>query len=77
MKITDDLHGFLWSDSRANNANTYLVHGKKNILIDPGHGHLFEHVSSRLEALALKPGDMDLIVKANFENVENMWFGYL
>ena len=62
MRITDDLDGFLWSDSRANNANTYLIHGKKNILIDPGHEHLFEHVSGRIERLALEPGDMDLIV---------------
>jgi len=62
MKITDYLHGFLWSDPRENNANTYLIHGDKNILIDPGHVHLFEHVSGRLEDLALKAGDMNLIV---------------
>jgi hydroxyacylglutathione hydrolase len=44
MKITDDLHAFLWNDPSTNNANTYLITGPKKILIDPGHAHLFEIV---------------------------------
>jgi hydroxyacylglutathione hydrolase len=62
MRITDDVHGFFWSDYRANNANTYLVKGKHNILIDPGHYHLFDHVATELQRLSLEPADIDLVL---------------
>jgi hydroxyacylglutathione hydrolase len=62
MKITDCLHGFIWSDYRANNANTYLINGKSKILIDPGHEHLFDHVAGGLESLSMRPEDLDLVI---------------
>jgi glyoxylase-like metal-dependent hydrolase (beta-lactamase superfamily II) len=62
MKITDDLHGFLWTDYRSNNANAYLINGRKKILIDPGHAHLFGHVTEQLAGLSLRPDDLDLVV---------------
>jgi len=62
MKITDHLHGFLWTDYRANNSNTYLINGHKKILIDPGHAHLFGHVTDQLAGLSLRPEDLDLVV---------------
>ena len=40
MKISDQLHAFIWSDYRANSANPYLILGKIKILIDPGHERL-------------------------------------
>jgi hydroxyacylglutathione hydrolase len=62
MKITDHLHGFLWTDHRANNSNTYLINDSKKILIDPGHAHLFGHVTDQLAGLSLRPDDLDLVV---------------
>jgi hydroxyacylglutathione hydrolase len=62
MKITDQLHGFMWTDYRANNSNTYLIEGRKKILIDPGHAHLFRQVTDQLAGLSLRPHDLDLIV---------------
>ena len=62
MKITDNLHGFPWTDYRSNNSNAYFINGRKNILIDPGHAHLFGHVTDQLAGLSLRPDDLDLVV---------------
>ncbi len=62
MKIIDDLHAFLWTDPSTNNANTYLVKGSKNILVDPGHAHLFGVVRSELDRLNLSVSDIDLVI---------------
>jgi hydroxyacylglutathione hydrolase len=62
MKIMDHLHGFLWTDHRANNSNTFLINDRKKILIDPGHAHLFGAVVDQLAGLSLRPDDLDLIV---------------
>jgi len=62
MKILDNLHGFFWLDPAANNCNTYLIRGTRNILIDPGHGHLFGHVKDNLERLSLSLTDIHLVI---------------
>jgi glyoxylase-like metal-dependent hydrolase (beta-lactamase superfamily II) len=62
MKITDDLHAFLWTDPSTNNANTYLIDGQKRILIDPGHAHLFGVVKEQLHEMNLSPSDLDLVI---------------
>ncbi|MBW2352402.1 MAG: MBL fold metallo-hydrolase [Deltaproteobacteria bacterium] len=62
MKVLDELHFFPWNSMTANNCNTYLIQGEKNILIDPGHYHLFDHVRDQLAALSLSPQDMDLVI---------------
>jgi len=62
MKILDDLHAFLWFNPGANNCNSFLIHGSKKILVDPGHASLFGHVRDNLEGLSLGPGDMDLVI---------------
>jgi len=40
MKITDNLHAFVWESMAANNCNTYLIDGPTRVLIDPGHSRL-------------------------------------
>lgn len=72
MKITEGLHAFIWQDPRANNANTYLIKGSKNILIDPGHLHLFDHVRSGLARLGLGTDQIDvvLITHAHIDHME-------
>lgn len=62
MKITDDLHAFLWTDPSTNNSNTYLISGRKRILIDPGHAHLFGSVREQLQTLDLSPSDIELVI---------------
>jgi glyoxylase-like metal-dependent hydrolase (beta-lactamase superfamily II) len=62
MKIAENLFAFLWQDAGSNNANTFLIRGAKNILIDPGHFHLFGYVRERLSELSLAVEDVDLIV---------------
>lgn len=62
MKISNELYGFPWTDFRANNCNTYLIIGEKKILIDPGHYHLIDHVTTQLRGLSLQPDDIDLVI---------------
>ena len=62
MRVMDDLYAFFWMDPTENNSNTYLITGKRNILIDPGHYHLFSHVREELERLSLSIQDIDVII---------------
>jgi hydroxyacylglutathione hydrolase len=62
MKVVDDLHAFIWQNPAANNCNTYLIRGDKNILIDPGHYQFFSHVQAGLLDLNLSPDMIDLVV---------------
>ncbi len=62
MKIFEDLHAFLWLDPSTNNCNTYFIDGRKKILVDPGHKHLFGHVRDSLADLSLTPSNIDLVI---------------
>ena len=62
MKITDRMHGFLWQSFSVNNCNSYLFKGAKNILIDPGHKHLFDHVQVGLNTIGLELDDIDVVL---------------
>lgn len=48
MKLADDLFVYPWTQTSANNCNTYLVGGEVPALIDPGHTRLFAHVQRGL-----------------------------
>ncbi len=62
MKVFEGLHAFLWANPTTNNCNTYLIRGSKNILIDPGHHHLFSHVLDNLALLSMGVEDIDLVI---------------
>lgn len=62
MEIFNDLHAFTWNNSTVNNCNTYLINGDKKILIDPGHFHLFGHVTDNLSSISLSPEDIDIVI---------------
>ncbi len=62
MEIIENLYAFLWNNPTANNCNTYLIDGEKRILIDPGHYHLFRHVTENLYRLSLSLQDIDLVI---------------
>jgi len=61
-KITDGITGFIWTDYRQNNCNTYLIDAGARILVDPGHSHLFDHVEKGLAALGINRRSIDLVV---------------
>ena len=62
MKLTDNLHAFLWQSMTTNNCNAYLIDGPSRVLIDPGHRAVFEHVQRGLEQLDLSVSDLDLVI---------------
>jgi hydroxyacylglutathione hydrolase len=63
MELTPNLHAFLWTSTRANNCNSYLIRSsQKTILIDPGHAAYFDHVQQGLGELGLTTDDIDLVI---------------
>lgn len=77
MKISDGLHGFIWTSMNVNNCNTFLIDGPARVLIDPGHMRLFDHVKTGLRQVGLEPSDLDLIIctHAHPDHVEAIqWF---
>lgn len=62
MEICQNLYGLMWRSLNANNCNTYVITGPKNILIDPGHLQHFQHVESGLKTLNLTTQDIDLVL---------------
>jgi hydroxyacylglutathione hydrolase len=62
MKLTDNLHAFLWQSMTTNNCNAYFIDGPNRVLIDPGHLAQFEHVQQALEQLELSVNDIDLVI---------------
>lgn len=62
MKVLDGLHAFIWRVYTQNNCNTYLLDGGLNILVDPGHLHLFENVLQNLNGVGVPPDRIDLVI---------------
>jgi glyoxylase-like metal-dependent hydrolase (beta-lactamase superfamily II) len=62
MKLSDNLHAFIWQSMTTNNCNAYFIDGPSRILIDPGHRALFEHVQRGLEKMGLGIADIDVII---------------
>lgn len=63
MKLTPNLHAFLWSSTNVNNCNTYLIKTPdKNILIDPGLSPYFDHVARGLKQLEMSIKDIDVVI---------------
>ena len=62
MKITNNLHAFIWESMTDNNCNAYLIDGPTRVLIDPGHSRLFGHVDLGLKQLGLTISDIGLVI---------------
>jgi hydroxyacylglutathione hydrolase len=62
MRVTDNLHAFIWQSMTTNNCNAYLIDGPQRVLIDPGHRNLFEHVQRGLAQLDLTIRDIDVVI---------------
>lgn len=54
MKLADDLFAYPWSQTTANNCNTYVLGGEFTLMIDPGHRVLYDHVAMGLAADKVK-----------------------
>jgi glyoxylase-like metal-dependent hydrolase (beta-lactamase superfamily II) len=77
MELTPNLHAFLWTSTRANNCNTYLLRSaEKTVLIDPGHAAYFDHVRQGLAELGLAAEDVDLVIgtHAHPDHIEALRF---
>ena len=74
MKITENLHAFIWQSMTQNNCNTYLIDGPTKILIDPGHLNLFGHVREGLNELEIDMDDIGMVIgtHAHPDHVESI-----
>jgi glyoxylase-like metal-dependent hydrolase (beta-lactamase superfamily II) len=50
MQIAEGLYAYPWSQTTANNCNTYLLNGASPVMVDPGHAQLYGHVENGLAA---------------------------
>lgn len=62
MKITPELHAYPWTSHVRNNANSYLMAGRTNVLIDPGHLDAFPILEEKLEADSYPLSSIDLVI---------------
>jgi len=62
MKVTENLHAFIWRDMRMNNCNTYFIDGEKKILIDPGHRQVFGFVEKELADIGVSKDQIDAVI---------------
>ncbi len=62
MKLEKDLYVYLWNHPYENNCNTYLIHGDRTILIDPGHLRFIPQLFDQMETDGLSPRGIDLII---------------
>jgi glyoxylase-like metal-dependent hydrolase (beta-lactamase superfamily II) len=74
MNVTEGVHAFLWQSYSENNCNAYLLEGEKNILVDPGHRHLLDHVDRGLKDAGLSRDRIDvvLITHAHPDHLESI-----
>ena len=62
MKLEEDLYAYLWQDPYENNCNTYVIHGDKTVLIDPGHTRHLKRIFHQMEEDGLSTEEIDLVL---------------
>jgi hydroxyacylglutathione hydrolase len=62
MQLQKDLYAYLWLDPYENNCNTYLICGKINTLIDPGHSRHIPNLFRQMEEDGISPEEIGLIL---------------
>ena len=62
MKLEKNLYAYLWKDPYENNCNTYVIHGEKTVLIDPGHTRHLKKVFYQMEEDGLSSEKIDLVI---------------
>jgi hydroxyacylglutathione hydrolase len=54
MQLADGLYAYPWSQTSANNCNTYLINGDSPVMFDPGHAQLYGNVEVGLTSDGIK-----------------------
>jgi glyoxylase-like metal-dependent hydrolase (beta-lactamase superfamily II) len=62
MKIEKDLYAYLWQNPYENNCNTYVIHGDKTVLVDPGHSRHVARVFQEMDEDGLSSDKIDLVI---------------
>ena len=62
MKLEKDLYAYLWQNAYENNCNTYVIRGKKTVLIDPGHSRYLDQLFSQMEKDGISQGEIELVI---------------
>ncbi len=62
MKVLPNLYFYPWESMTENNCNTFVIKGKTNILIDPGHYHLLHELQRKMTGDGLSFDDIDLVL---------------
>jgi hydroxyacylglutathione hydrolase len=75
MEIAKDLYAYPWQDPYENNCNTYVIAGRKALLIDPGHSRYFPGLVSQLQVDGLSADSVGLVLMTHshpdhFEGIE-------
>lgn len=65
MKLTKGLYAYPWLDIMVNNCNTYLLKGKLNILVDPGHSAFLDQLFQAMKADNIAPEEIDLVINTH------------
>jgi len=65
MRLSEGVYVYPWTDMMVNNCNTYLLSGRLNILIDPGHMAFMERLLNALKADNILPEKIDLIINTH------------
>ena len=75
MKLEKDLYAYLWKNPYENNCNTYVIHGEKTVLIDPGHSRYLNKLFLQMEEDGISAEEVDLVIITHshpdhFEGIE-------
>lgn len=75
MKIKEGLYAYFWQNLYENNCNSYVIRGKKTVLIDPGHLRHLPQLFNQMKNDKIYPDDIDLILLTHshpdhFEGIE-------
>lgn len=62
MRITEHLFYYPWESITENNCNSYVIWGKRKVLIDPGHLHLLDNLEKAMASDSLSLNDIDLVM---------------
>ncbi|MGD8562686.1 MAG: MBL fold metallo-hydrolase [Desulfarculaceae bacterium] len=62
MKLIDNLYAYPWTQTIANNCNTYLVDSAPGMMLDPGHSQLYGHVETGLSQDEINPAPQLIVL---------------
>jgi glyoxylase-like metal-dependent hydrolase (beta-lactamase superfamily II) len=75
MRLEKDLYAYPWQNPYENNCNTYVIHGEKTVLIDPGHSRYLNKLFLQTEEDGISAEEVDLVIITHshpdhFEGIE-------